>query len=239
MIAIEDADFGYGKHAVIHCAGLEVRRGSCLGIYGSNGSGKSTLLRGIAGVLAPLRGKVVREAGVRVSLVPQRQGMDSTWPMTAADAAGMAVGAQRFGGWLTGARSEVLGAMEVMGVRDLARRSFAKLSGGQQQRILLAGALACRPSVLLLDEPAEGLDAASTESFLRLLKKQAEGGVGVVVISHELSELAAVADRFAFVEPAARAGLASSVSVLTREAFFDHVVGPGRHVTMVNGGGAS
>jgi ABC-type Mn2+/Zn2+ transport system ATPase subunit len=239
MIAVQAAEFGYGKTAVIHCERLEIVSGSCLGIYGSNGSGKSTLLRGLAGILRPLRGRVARQPGVLISLVPQRQGMDASWPMTAADAAGMAVSSNRFSGWLGAGRKDVLEAMGIMGVRELAGRSFAKLSGGQQQRVLLAGALACRPAVLLLDEPAEGLDAASTDSFLALLKEQAARGMAVVVISHEVSELGQVADRFAFVQPAARAGLPSTVEVLTREAFFDRVVGPGRHVSVVNGGRTS
>jgi ABC-type Mn2+/Zn2+ transport system ATPase subunit len=225
MIHLSNSTFGYGRHAVIHCRELHIRPGSCLGIYGANGSGKTTLLRGIAGVLPPLAGAVSREPGLSIALVPQRQGFDPLWPMTAFDAASLALSAQSPLGWLGGKVRRIQEALEQIGVAHLVHRPFRDLSGGQQQRILLAGALACRPRVLLLDEPADGLDARTTDALLEILRHLAQTGTALVMISHEAGELAQVADTFAWVELAESPHTPNELVPLSREDFLHRALG--------------
>ncbi len=229
MIHLHDVSFGYRGHAVIRCKRLDIVGGVCVGIYGANGSGKSTLVRGIAGVLPALSGRVERAANLAIRLVPQRQAIDALWPMTAFDAAAMALSATRRFGWLLGSASRVRSAMERLRIAALAERPFAELSGGQQQRVLLAGALACEPKVLLLDEPAEGLDSGSTEELLAILRGLVNDGMALVMISHEAGELARVADRFAWVEVARNPSLPNELVLLSREAFLDRAIGRSPH----------
>jgi len=231
MIHLENTAFGYHGIPIIHCVSLTITPGRCLGIYGANGSGKSTLLRGIAGALRPLSGTVSRGKSpggnrpLTISLVPQRQGIDAAWPMTAADAAAMAPSALSFTGWLGSRKRQIHLSMERLGIPHLAPKTFAQLSGGQQQRVLLAGALACEPHILLLDEPAEGLDAASTASLLQLLRDEVHQGMALVMISHESRELSHVADDFAWVDVAATPNTPNKLVSLSREDFLDRAAG--------------
>jgi ABC-type Mn2+/Zn2+ transport system ATPase subunit len=225
MIHLSNTTFGYRRHPVIHCGELHIRPSSCLGIYGANGSGKTTLLRGIAGVLPPLGGTLSREPKLSIALVPQRQGFDPLWPMTAFDAASLAISAQSPLGWLGAKTRRIHEALEQIGVAHLAQCPFRDLSGGQQQRILLAGALACRPRVLLLDEPADGLDARTTDSLLEILRRLAHTGTALVMISHEAGELAQVADTFAWVELADSPHTPNELLSLSREDFLNRALG--------------
>jgi zinc transport system ATP-binding protein len=227
MIQLANATFGYHGHPVIHCPDLHILPGTCLGIYGANGSGKSTLLRGIAGVLPPITGLLRRRPGLIVCLVPQRQAIDPVWPMTALDAAALAISAQSAFGWLGRRRRQIAAAMDQLDITGLARRPFKDLSGGQQQRVLLAGALACHPQVLLLDEPAEGLDAQSTSALLTLLRSQVAAGTALVMISHEAGELAHVADSFAWVDLATSSLDPNQLILFSRGDFLRKAVGGG------------
>jgi ABC-type Mn2+/Zn2+ transport system ATPase subunit len=225
MIQLANATFGYHGHPVIHCQSLQILPGTCLGIYGANGSGKSTLLRGIAGALPPISGLRRRQPALILSLVPQRQAIDPAWPMTALDAAALALSAQSTLGWLGRRRRQIITAMAQLDIASLASRPFKELSGGQQQRVLLAGALACHPHVLLLDEPAEGLDAQSTAALLALLHRQVAAGAALVMISHEAGELAHVADSFAWVDVSASALEPNRLVLLSRSDFLRKAVG--------------
>jgi ABC-type Mn2+/Zn2+ transport system ATPase subunit len=225
LIRLENTIFGYHHVPVIRCRELAIIPGTCVGIYGANGSGKSTLMRGVAGVLSPMAGRVTRNANLVIALVPQRQAIDPAWPMTAFDAAAMALSSQTALGWLGRRKTAVVQSLESLQVAPLAHRPFKELSGGQQQRVLLAGALACKPQLLLLDEPAEGLDAASTAALLKLLRHQLTLGTALIMISHEAGELAQVAGSFAWVEVAATTHQPNELILLSREEFLRRGIG--------------
>jgi energy-coupling factor transport system ATP-binding protein len=85
--------------------------------------------------------------------------------------------------------------LQALGVEDLAGRSPFALSGGEKRRVAIAGVLAMGPEVLVLDEPTAGLDPATREELLALIRGLREAGVSVVLVSHDLEEVAEVADR--------------------------------------------
>jgi ABC-type multidrug transport system ATPase subunit len=87
-------------------------------------------------------------------------------------------------------------------VEAVAPRRFADLSGGQQQRILLAGAMAAEPQVLVLDEPTDGLDVHSRAELLKLLREFAAAGLSTVIISHEIEDLLYLCGAVARLQPA-------------------------------------
>jgi ABC-type Mn2+/Zn2+ transport system ATPase subunit len=197
LIRVEQAVFGYARRGVVQVEQLELCPGRCLGIFGPNGVGKSTLVRGLLGLIPPLTGRVQSRCD-RLGYLPQHRQFDLHWPMTGFDAAALAISATRRGGWLGGSSANVLQAMRELDVADLSRKRFARLSGGQQQRLLLAGALAADPLVLVLDEPTDGLDVRSRETLLSTLTSVKTRGLCAVMISHEVEDLLQVADDIAW-----------------------------------------
>jgi zinc transport system ATP-binding protein len=216
LVAIDGATFGYAGRAVVRADDLRLHRGRCLGIFGPNGSGKTTLIRGVAGLLPPMAGSVSRgRADLRFGYLPQYRGIDPSWPMTGFDAAALAPSARMPWGRVAGAaRERVDLAMRRLDVEPLARRSFATLSGGQQQRLLLAGALAAEPHVLVLDEPTDGLDVRSRTNLLDLLRTLAADGLCTAMISHDIEDLLAVCDVIAWLHAADEPGEPSHVELI-------------------------
>ena len=223
-IRVENAVFGYAGRPVVHIRELALHPGRCMGMFGPNGSGKTTLVRGVSGLLAPMRGKVERTVGLRIGYLQQHRAMELHWPMTALDAAALAVSARARFGWMSrGAIDIVRRSMGDLEVDDLASRGFASLSGGQQQRVLLAGALAAEPQLLILDEPTEGLDVRSRRILIRRLREAAANGLSTIMISHAIDDLAALSDEVAWVHEAADAGEPNPVEVVPVSALLERV----------------
>jgi zinc transport system ATP-binding protein len=214
LVELKHATFGYGLRPVVQTDELSVSAGGCLGIFGPNGSGKTTLVRGMTGLLPPLSGRVSRAPSARFSYLPQHRALERHWPMSGLDAAALAVSARSRFGWIGKQMRHVQAAMEKMGVAELSQAQFAKLSGGQQQRVLLAGALAAEPTVLVLDEPTDGLDVHSRQSLLAYLRGQMGEGLALVIITHEVEDLLYLADNVAWLHPGQEAGEASDVEII-------------------------
>jgi ABC-type Mn2+/Zn2+ transport system ATPase subunit len=223
LLSADDAVFGYGSRAVVRLAGVSVAPAEGLGVFGPNGAGKSTLVRGLVGLLRPIAGTVRRRAGLRVGYLPQRSTLESHWPMTALDAALLAKSCRSVGGWAgRGATNAVAAAMQLLGVADLARRPFARLSGGQQQRVLLAGALADRPDLLVLDEPTDGLDLASRRRLIdALLAARREHGLSLLLVSHDLQDHAELVANTLIVHPGDDDRSPSRVELVASDALAD------------------
>lgn len=215
LIQLNNCVFGYEKRPVVRVEELALRAGSCTGIFGPNGAGKTTLVRGVTGLLLPMQGAVRRQRDLRIGYLPQHRALELHWPMTGLDAASLALSASTTLGAIDRRnRERIYDSMIRLNVRDLAHRSFAKLSGGQQQRLLLAGAMAADPQILVLDEPTEGLDVRSQHTLLDLLRGMTANGLCTVIISHEVQDLMYLADSVAWLHPAETAGEPSHVEIL-------------------------
>jgi zinc transport system ATP-binding protein len=223
LLDATDVAFGYGDKAVVEARSLRLHAGECVGIFGPNGAGKTTLVRGITGLLPPLRGRIERTAGLRFGYLPQHRGIDLHWPMTGLDAATLAISAGRRFGWIGSATSRVRDAMAELDVSDLADRPFARLSGGQQQRLLLAGALAANTTALVLDEPTDGLDVRSRAALIDAIGRAKGKGLAVIIISHDIEDLLAVAEQVAWLHPRDNANEASRVESLLPHDFVARV----------------
>jgi zinc/manganese transport system ATP-binding protein len=214
LIELNDCTLGYARQPIVHVHHLPLHPARCLGVFGPNGSGKSTLLRGIAGLLAPLSGTITRAPDLRLAYLPQLRTIDPTWPMTAFDAAAMPASSRSLWGRVGRRRRRAIAdRLRSLGVEDLARRPFRTLSGGQQQRILLAGVLATDPTVLLLDEPTDGLDLQSRDRFVDTLRAAKTAGLCVVLITHDPEELTLLADDTAHLHPAPQPGQPSQIEL--------------------------
>ena len=200
VVELEDVAFAHGADPVLDGVSLTVRRGEFLGLVGPNGSGKTTLLRVLLGLLAPTRGRVrlfgqdVRafRQWWRVGYVPQRPAaLAGGFPATVEEV--VATGLVAIGRASAAARPRSpREALALVGMEHLAGRPIGRLSGGQQQRVFLARALVGRPELLVLDEPLEGVDAATQDRFYRLLRELRErDGLTVILVSHDVGVVSA------------------------------------------------
>jgi ABC-type Mn2+/Zn2+ transport system ATPase subunit len=189
LLKVRDLVLGYGRHMLFTGISFEIARGEILGIVGPNGSGKTTLLRTMLGLSAPLGGQVVRQAGLSIGYVPQRDRIDASLPVTVLEVVLMGLTAR--GGALhrVGAaeREAARRALGLLGDQALAPRLFRNLSRGQQQRVLLARALAGEPDLLVLDEPTAGMDIASEHAMIEFLHElNRRRRMTIVIVTHLL-----------------------------------------------------
>jgi ABC-type Mn2+/Zn2+ transport system ATPase subunit len=203
LLAARGADFGYQGRAVVRGASLEIGSGEFVALVGSNGSGKTTLLRGLLGLLPPLAGCVTQRPGLRLGYVPQRETLDTLYPLSAFDVA--LLGAWRdLPFWRFRTRAEREAARQSLaacGALEFADRRYGELSGGQRQRVLVARALASRPHLLLLDEPTAGVDPEAERAILDLLGAlRRERDLAIWMVTHQVHAVAGRVDRLASVE---------------------------------------
>jgi ABC-type multidrug transport system ATPase subunit len=160
--------------------------GECVAVVGENGSGKSTLLRLCAGLLAPNEGEVRVEG--RIGYCPQTPGVLDL--LTTEEHLAL------FGRGVGLARPDALGRghelLAELGFRAAPDTTAGALSGGARQKLNLALALLGDPEVLLLDEPYQGFDRGSYDSFWEQLQRWREDGRAIVVVTHLLAELSRV-----------------------------------------------
>ena len=187
---------------------LEVRKGEFLGIAGHTGSGKSTLIQHMNGILHPTNGRVVAfgrdvaEKGA-ANNVRGRVGVVFQYPenqlFAATVAEDVAFGPRNLGLSEEEVSARVERSLRTVGLdpEEVAARSPFELSGGQQRRVAFAGVLAMEPEVLVLDEPAAGLDPKARKSFLDMVAHLHEKGLTVVMVSHNMDDLANLCDRVA------------------------------------------
>ncbi|MFC7879229.1 metal ABC transporter ATP-binding protein [Isoptericola sp. NPDC057391] len=202
-IEARDVHVRLGASPVLRGVDLTVRRGEVVALLGANGSGKSTLVRTLVGVLPAAAGSVHLFGHAlgnavpwsRVGYVPQRVSAAAGVPSTAAEvvASGLLHGRRLRlpRGW----RAQVRDALDLVGLADRARYATHQLSGGQQQRVLIARALVRRPELLVLDEPVAGVDRPSQEAFAATMTRLVADGMTVLVVLHELGELAPLVQR--------------------------------------------
>ena len=191
---------GYDHGIVLHGVSARLLPGQVVALMGPNGSGKSTLLKVILGLLEPLSGRVevlgstparLDRRRHQIGYMPQLRDVDRAFPVTVFDLAMMGrVGRLGLFRW-PGARDReiVAGVLEQVGLTDLADRPFGALSGGQQQRAFMARALAQEPDLLVLDEPAAGVDDEHRARTGRLLADLRAQGVPMLIATHDVEEL--------------------------------------------------
>lgn len=210
-------------------ASVLVPAGSLTAVLGPNGSGKSTLLRALLGAVpaaaggARIDGRDVRawprrELARRVGVVPQAEA--TAFPITVREMVAMGryphLGPLRAEG--PADRAAVAGALDRCDVAALRDRPVNALSGGELQRVRIARALAQEPAALALDEPTGGLDIAHEMSILGSLRDWADGGMSVLLITHQLDLAARFADRIVLLDRGRVVAQGAPAAVLTTEA---------------------
>jgi ABC-2 type transport system ATP-binding protein len=188
----------WGLTPALRGVDLTLRRGRITGFLGRNGAGKSTTMRVLAGALVPDAGVVLVD-GV-LAHAPAARARVGWAPEEPAVAAGLTVREQlQFAGRLRGLagaalRTAVDSAVASLDLMDVETKLCGALSKGTRQRVGTAMALLGTPAVLLLDEPAAGLDPAQATRLRALLRQLRDGGCAILLSSHVTAELEAVAD---------------------------------------------
>jgi ABC-type Mn2+/Zn2+ transport system ATPase subunit len=197
---LDGAHLGYGRAAVLSGFTVTVEAGEFVGMVGPSGSGKTTLLRALLGEANVLAGTVEvfgqpvgRGRPPRLGYVPQLDRVDWDFPATVEQIVllGLAGLSSRRPWFSRAERRHAHGLLDRLGLGGLERRPIRELSGGQQQRMFLARALVHRAELLLLDEPTSGVDLGTRHEVLHLLGELNEGGVTVVLTTHDLNWVAA------------------------------------------------
>lgn len=210
MIKIRHLQKSFGQVQVLKDISTEIRKGECVCVIGPSGSGKSTFLRCINLLEQPEGGSI------------EVDGTDILAPELKIDDYRKEVGMvfQHFNLFpnMTVKRNIMLAPMRVLGLseeessgnalkllRQVGLESKAdtypnKLSGGQKQRVAIARALAMNPKVLLFDEPTSALDPEMVGEVLHVMKELAEGGMTMIVVTHEMGFAREVSDRVLFID---------------------------------------
>lgn len=210
--ALRADSLGYaypGGPAVLREVDLEVPAGGRLAVLGANGSGKSTLLRCLSGALRPETGRVLVDgrpvAYSRAGLRHHRQTVQLVTQdpddqlFSASVSADISFGPLNLGLPEADVRARVTEALTLLDVTSLRDRPTHQLSFGERKRVAIAGVVAMRPRVLVLDEPTAGLDPAAVADTLAALGRLRAAGTTLVLATHDVDLALAWADRIAVV----------------------------------------
>jgi branched-chain amino acid transport system ATP-binding protein len=199
---VREVTVRFGGNVALDGVSITAEPGLVTGLIGPNGAGKTTLFNVITGLLPPSGGQVLIEGENVSRLRPSsraRLGMARTFQrlelftlLSVRENIRVAVDVRRTGG--TGPAQFVDEVLERIGLSDVADARVGSLSTGRARLVELGRALATRPKVLLLDEPASGQDENETEVFGRLLRELAGEGIAVVLVEHDMQLVMQVCD---------------------------------------------
>lgn len=227
LVSLKNLRVVRGGRPVLDGVTADVARGRVTALIGLNGSGKSTLLRTLVGEF-PHRGEILYRCGhdhsrprpEYVGYVPQRLAIDARLPITVRDLMALTLGRRPlFFGVGRKLSARIAALLARVGVADIADVPVEGLSGGQLQRVLLALSLDPQPELLLLDEPASGIDFQTQHAFCELIASlNRETGVTVLLVSHDLTMVGRFADHVLCLRDGKIAGQGHPTDVLTPAA---------------------
>ena len=203
-LTFDDVSIRLGRRTILDRASFAIEDGEFIGMLGANGAGKTTLMRAALGLVATsggalrVLGKNVTRGNSAIGYMPQNRGdfarlRLSGYDIVASGAGGAAWGLPRLD---AAQRREIDWALDMVGARDLARRSIQDMSGGERQRLLLSQALIGRPRLMLLDEPLMSLDPAHQKSVVEIVRRlRDELKIAILFSAHEINPLLRAIDR--------------------------------------------
>ena len=192
QIICNNLSLGYDGHVVCEGVNFKINAGDYVCIVGDNGSGKSTLVKTLLSLKPALSGEITLCDGVSrrdIGYLPQQSEAQRDFPASVREVviSGCVGGLGKKAFFGRAERLEAEQNMKMMGVYELADRSYRELSGGQQQRVLLARALCAAKKVLLLDEPVAGLDPTASASLYSLIQHlNKHMGITIIMVTHDI-----------------------------------------------------
>lgn len=213
ILELKNLHKSFGNMQVLKGIDLTVEKGDVISVIGSSGSGKTTLLRclnflekaddgelvfdGIVCDLKKIHKKQVYEIRKKTGFVFQNYNLFRNKTVLQNVTEGLVI-ARKI--WREEAEKTALEVLEKVGMADRAATFPHQLSGGQQQRVAIARALAAKPKIIYFDEPTSALDPERTVEVLQVMKKLAEEGMTMIVVTHEMSFARNVSSRVIFMD---------------------------------------
>lgn len=205
VVEADNLHVAWDTNLVLHGVDFTIPAGQTVALTGPNGSGKSTTLHAILGT-APITRGAARLFGVdnaerarvpwtRIGYVPQRITVGGAVSSSALEVVLSGLLGPRKWWSAPGDTARAMAALKRVGLAHRAEDPLSILSGGQAQRILIARALVRNPDLLIMDEPMAGIDKASRERLAEILAEAKDAGTTILVVLHELGELAPLLDR--------------------------------------------
>lgn len=222
-LEVEGVRKAYGKQAVLERIDLQLQPGQAMALCGGNGAGKSTLLRMIAGIEQPTSGSIRvdglswrgdrRRYAERIGYMPDDYRFGQG--LSALETLSFWASLRKVG------PSRIAELLDRVGLSDVKHKLVSSFSKGMRQRLLFAQALLARPSLLVLDEPTNGLDPYWMHSFVELVGMAKQEGVSVLFSTHQLDIADAAADRLAFLKEGRidMADTNTATATITAESF--------------------
>jgi zinc transport system ATP-binding protein len=199
-VRVDRVSFDYGQGKILDDVSFSVKDGDLLGMIGPNGAGKTTLFNCILGLIDDYDGRIEvfgedirknKKVLHQIGYVPQKKSIERGFPATVEDVVSL-------GSIKKPSREKVSQTIRTVGLLDFKDRRIGELSGGQQQRVFIAKALVNNPRLLILDEPATGIDQATQNRFYSLVKKlNDEDHITIVWSSHDLEAISSIANKVA------------------------------------------
>ena len=210
MLEVKKLKKKFGSNVVLNDISFNVSKGDIISIVGSSGSGKSTLLRCLNLIEKPSSGDIIFEGisligkKTDLSLLRQKMGMVfqqfNLFPhLTVIDNITLAPVKLKLMNEVT-ARKKALELLNTINLKDKAEHYPNELSGGQKQRVAIIRTLIMEPDIILFDEPTSALDPEMIGEVLDLIKKVADTGKTMVIVSHEMNFVKKVSNRVLFID---------------------------------------
>jgi zinc transport system ATP-binding protein len=209
VVEIEKLSYAYSGSLVLDNISFSISEGDLLGMIGPNGAGKTTLFSCMLGLLGGYSGTIkifgedIKKSGKAlrsIGYIPQRKTIERNFPATVEEIVSLGITSSKIN------KDKINSALETVGLLDQKDRRVGELSGGQQQRVLIAKALVNEPKLLILDEPATGIDIETQSRFYALLQKlNQEKKITIIWASHDLDAVNRIA---------------TSVACINRSMFF-------------------
>jgi zinc transport system ATP-binding protein len=209
VVEIDRLSYAYSDSLVLDNISFSINEGDLLGMIGPNGAGKTTLFSCMLGLLGDYTGTIKifgkdikkdTKALKSIGYIPQRKTIEQNFPATVEEIVSLGITSGKI------SKDKINSAIDTVGLLEQKDRRVGELSGGQQQRVLIAKAIVNDPKLLILDEPATGIDLETQNKFYALLKKlNQEKKITIIWASHDLDAVNRIA---------------SSVACINRSVFF-------------------
>ena len=183
LISLKGIALVQANRQILHEVDLEIAPGQIVSVIGPNGAGKTTLIKIMMGLIQPTSGKITRQDNLKIGYMPQRLHVDSIFPLTVLRF--LKLGQSKF--------DESI--LDEVGIKHLIHNPLYAISGGELQRVLLARALLRDPQLLVLDEPAQGIDLMGQGELYDLIYQLREKhNCAILLVSHDLNIVMAQTD---------------------------------------------
>jgi iron complex transport system ATP-binding protein len=228
-LEIKDLEFGYNENLVIKGVSFNIEKGKFISIIGPNGSGKSTLLKTINHLYNPTKGSILvdginindmkkRDLAKKIALVPQDTVVDYDFTVEEIVLMGRHPYKSRFQKEDEGDYKVINESLEMTNTLKLKKRLITEISGGERQRVIIAKALAQKPSIILLDEPTSHLDINHQMDILNLLKRlNKEHGTTIILVIHDINLAARYSDEIILIDKGKISDMGKPEDIITSD----------------------